>query len=124
MTDTASAKAAPELPAEVVSYIEQVRPEHRALFDRLHQLVLASFGGDEVVLSYKMPAYLGPKDRVSLSDGPKGVSISTRVPEPVADFHARQPQFKVGKVSVLFRPDQELPADDVTALVRQATGAA
>jgi uncharacterized protein YndB with AHSA1/START domain len=109
------------LPDEVRAYIGAVRAEHRDLFDELHALALANVADVEVVYSYKMPAYVGANGRVSLSDGPKGVSISTRVPEPVAEFHARHPEFKVGKVSVLFPPGKPLPVDDVAALIRQAT---
>ncbi len=75
-----------------------------------------------VVLSYKMPAYVTDGGRVSLSVGKAGVSIATTVAAPVAAFHARHPELKAGKVTVLFPPDRELPADDVRALVLAAVG--
>jgi uncharacterized protein YdhG (YjbR/CyaY superfamily) len=110
-----------DLPTEVVAYIEGVPAAHRPLFDRLHRLALESVPDVSVIYSYNMPAYVGPNGRVSLSDGPHGVSLSTRVPAPIAAFHARHGGFKVGKVSVLFPADTELPDDDVAELMRSAT---
>ena len=112
-----------DLPPEVAAYIAGVPAEHRELFDRLHALVLETLPDARVVLSYKMPAYVVPGGRVSLSAGKAGVSIATTVPEPVAAFHARHPRFKAGKVTVLFPPDADLPVDDLRALVRAATSA-
>jgi uncharacterized protein YdhG (YjbR/CyaY superfamily) len=74
-----------------------------------------------VVISYKMPAYIVDGGRVSLSNGPHGVSLATTVAEPIAAFKAKHGQFKTGKVTVLFPPDAELPNDDLRALVRAAT---
>jgi uncharacterized protein YdhG (YjbR/CyaY superfamily) len=112
---------APDLPPEVAAYIEGVSAEHRQLFDSLHRLALASVPDVSVIYSYNMPAYVGPSGRVSISDGPHGVSLSTRVPAPIAAFHAKHAAFKVGKVSVLFPADTDLPDDDVAELMRSAT---
>jgi hypothetical protein len=116
MTDNA-----PDLPAEVVDYIAGVAAAHRPLFDRLHLLALANVPEVSVIYSYNMPAYVGPAGRVSLSDGPHGVSLSTRIPAPIAAFHDKHNGFKVGKVSVLFPAGTELPEDDVAELIRSAT---
>lgn len=56
-----------------------------------------------------------------MSNGKAGVSIATTVPEPIAEFRARQPQFKTGKVTVLFPPGADLPLDDIRGLIRGAT---
>jgi uncharacterized protein YdhG (YjbR/CyaY superfamily) len=116
MTDNA-----PDLPTEVVEYIESVAALHRPLFDRLHRLALANVSEVSVIYSYNMPAYVGTGGRVSLSDGPHGVSLSTRVPAPIAVFHDKHGNFKVGKVSVLFPADANLPEEDVAELIRSAT---
>ena len=110
-----------DLPAEVVDYITAVPATHRPVFDRLHALAIKTIPNVRVIFSYNMPAYVGGSGRVSLSSGPRGVSISTRVPEPVAAFHAKHPRFKAGKVSVLFPPDGELPTDDIAELIAAAT---
>lgn len=113
-----------DIPPEVAEYIAGVPPEHRTVFDRLHRLVLDTLPDAAVVLSYKMPAYVVAGGRVSLSNGKAGVSIATTVAEPVAAFHARNPAFKAGKVTVLFPPDADLPLDDLRDLIRAATGSA
>jgi uncharacterized protein YdhG (YjbR/CyaY superfamily) len=122
MTDTSGVPQPAQIAPEVEAYIAGVPSEHRALFDRLHQLVLESLPGARVVLSYKMPAYVTPGGRVSLSSGKAGVSLATTVPEPIAAFKAKHPGVKTGKVTVQFPPDADLPEDDLRALVRAATG--
>jgi uncharacterized protein YdhG (YjbR/CyaY superfamily) len=74
-----------------------------------------------VIISYKMPAYFVDGGRVSLSNGPHGISLATTVAQPIAAFKAKHKQFKTGKVTVLFPPDTDVPADDLRALVRAAT---
>ena len=41
----------------VGAYIDAIPPEHRPLFDRIHQLVLAAHPDAKVVFSYQMPTY-------------------------------------------------------------------
>lgn len=111
-----------DLPKQVSAYIDALPAEHRPLYDLLHELAINTIPDVMVVFSYSMPAYLGAKDRISLSDGPRGVSLSARVPEPIAAFHVKHPNFKVGKISVLFPPTEEVPVDDVAILIAEATG--
>jgi uncharacterized protein YdhG (YjbR/CyaY superfamily) len=112
----------PDIAPEVHDYIAEIPADHRPLFDRLHHLILDTLPGTRVIISYKMPAYVVEGGRVSLSNGPHGISLATTVAEPVAAFKAKHKQFKTGKVTVLFPPDVEVPADDLRALVRAATG--
>jgi uncharacterized protein YdhG (YjbR/CyaY superfamily) len=111
----------PDIASEVHDYIADIPVGHRPLFDRLHRLVLDTLPGARVVISYKMPAYIVDGGRISLSNGPRGVSLTTTVAEPIAAFKAQHKQFKTGKVSVLFPPDADVPDDDLRALVRAAT---
>jgi uncharacterized protein YdhG (YjbR/CyaY superfamily) len=111
----------PDIAPEVHDYIAAIPADHRPVFDRLHQLILDTLDDARVTISYRMPAYVVAGGRVSLSDGPKGISLATTVAEPVAAFKARNKQFKTGKVTVLFPPGAEIPADDLRALVRAAT---
>jgi hypothetical protein len=110
-----------ELPPEVIAYFDGVDEKNSRVFDQLHALALATIPGVVVIYSYNMPAYLGPAGRVSLSSGDKGVSIATRIPEPIERFHAAHPEFKTGKVTVLFPADADIPEDAVAELMRAAT---
>jgi len=112
----------PDLPKQVIAYMDALPAERAPLFDLLHELVVNTIPDVTVVFSYNMPTYLGRKDRVSLSNGPHGVSLSTRIPEPIAAFHAKHPRFKAGKISVLFPPGAEVPLEDVAVLITEATG--
>jgi len=111
----------PDLPPEVIAYLGGLPDSHRRVFELLHELALATISDVSVIYSYNMPAYLGPGGRISLSSGNKGVSIATRIPEPIAAFQARHPEFTTGKVTVLFPPDAEIPEDDIAELIRRAT---
>jgi uncharacterized protein YdhG (YjbR/CyaY superfamily) len=108
---------------EVHDYLAAVPAENRRLFDQLHELVLDALPDARVVLSYKMPAYVVPGGRVSLSSGRTGVSLATTWSDPVVAFKAKHGRFKTGKVTVQFPPDAELPADDIRELVRAAVRA-
>lgn len=121
MTKRSDPAQAIALPPEVVQYIDEIPTEHRTLFDELHRLALETIPEVSVTYSYKMPAYLGAGGRVSLSNGGKGVSLATRVPAPITRFHEQHPEFTVGKVTVLFRPGDTIPTDDVRELIRSAT---
>jgi uncharacterized protein YdhG (YjbR/CyaY superfamily) len=110
-----------DLPKQVTDYIDAIPAQHRALFDTLHELAIATIPDVKIIFSYNMPAYVGARGRISLSNGPHGVSLSTRVPEPIAAFRAKHPNFKTGKVSALFPATAEVPADDVATLIAEAT---
>jgi uncharacterized protein YdhG (YjbR/CyaY superfamily) len=106
----------------VEAYIAAVPADQRALFERMHRLVLDELPEARVTISYNMPAYVVDGGRVSLSSGTAGVSLATTVPEPITAFKAKHKRFKTGKVTVQLPPDADLPEDDLRALVRAATG--
>ncbi len=114
----------PDIAPDVHDYIAQIPANHRPLFDHLHDLILDTLPGARAIISYKMPAYVVDGGRVSLSNGPRGITLATTVPEPIAAFKTKHNQFKTGKVTVLFPPDADVPADDLCALVRAATNSA
>lgn len=113
-----------DIAPEVHEYIADIPPDHRPLFDRLHRLVLDTLPGARVTISYKMPAYVVDGGRVSLSNGPHGISLATTVAPPIAAFKAKHRQFKTGKVTVLFPPGADVPTEDLRALVLAATSSA
>jgi uncharacterized protein YdhG (YjbR/CyaY superfamily) len=105
----------------VGAWIADVPPEHRELFDTLHDLILATLPAAEVALSYNMPAYKVGSRRVSLGRWKGGVVLCTTTAEPVADFRRRHPQFGGGKVTIQFAPGQDLPTADIADLITTAT---
>lgn len=56
-------------------YRDEMDSEHRPVFDRLHQLIVAACPDAEVVLSYGMPAYRIGRRRLSIAVWQHGLSL-------------------------------------------------
>jgi uncharacterized protein YdhG (YjbR/CyaY superfamily) len=106
----------------VRDYIEAIAPEHRALFDRLHRLVLEAHPDAAVVLSYQMPTYRVGRRRLFLSVWKHGVSIYGWDQGRDAGFTARHPELKSGKGTIQLRPDDAaaIPDNEFRDLVHAA----
>ncbi len=78
--------------AAVRGYIDAIPAEHRPLFDRIHQLVLAAHPGQRVVLSYKMPAYQVGGCHLYIGAWKHGVSVYGWKQGRDAGFTARHPR--------------------------------
>jgi uncharacterized protein YdhG (YjbR/CyaY superfamily) len=60
---------------DVTAYLEAVDAEHRALFDRVHRLVLEVQPGARVVLSYKMPTFVAATRQLHVGVWKHGLSF-------------------------------------------------
>ena len=76
----------------VESYIEQIPPAQRPLFDRLHAIILAAHPDAEVALAYDMPAYRVGKRRLNLGAWKHGVSVYGFRRDNDGGFLARHPR--------------------------------
>ena len=73
------------------------------MFDRLHQLILATCPDAEVVLSYGMPTYrIGPR-RLNIGSWKHGLSIYVS-PKRDGGFSARHPELAAGKGTIKLKP--------------------
>jgi uncharacterized protein YdhG (YjbR/CyaY superfamily) len=106
----------------VQHYIDAIGPEHRALFDRLHRLVLAVHPEAVVVLSYAIPTYKVGKHRLYIGVWKHGVSVYGWQQGREAAFIGRHPGLKTSKGTIQLRPDDaaEIPDDELCDLVRAA----
>jgi uncharacterized protein YdhG (YjbR/CyaY superfamily) len=109
----------------VRDYIDAIAPEHRPLFDRLHQLVLEAHPDARVVLSYQMPTYKVDRRRLFLGVWKHGVSIYGWDQGRDAGFAARHPGLKTNKGTIRLRPEDAagIPDDEFRDLVRSALDA-
>jgi uncharacterized protein YdhG (YjbR/CyaY superfamily) len=89
----------------VRDYIDAIPSEHRPLFDRLHQLILAACPGADVVLSYKMPAYQVGSCRLYVGTWKHGVSIYGWKQGRDAGFTTRHPELKTSTGTIQLRPE-------------------
>ena len=104
-------------PTTVQGYVEAIPPEHRALFDRVHRLILEARPEAEVVLSYGMPTFrVGPR-RLHVGVWKHGVSLYGWRDE---GFLARHPHLRAAKGTIRLRPEDadEVTDDELRALAR------
>ena len=104
------------------AYIDGIAPEHRLLFDRLHNLVLREFPDVTVSMSYQMPTYRYAGRKLFIATWKHGVSIYGWDQGRAADFAASHPQLITGRGTIRLRPaDADAIGDEVLRhLVRTA----
>jgi hypothetical protein len=84
----------------VRGYIDAIAPGHRALFDRLHRLILEGHPDAALALSYKIPAYRVGRRRVYVGAWKHGVSVYGWQDDRDAGFSARHPALRTGKGTI------------------------
>lgn len=108
----------------VQGYIDGIAPENRALFDRIHRLILAAHPDAALALSYQMPTYKLGGRRLYLAAWKHGVSIYGWQKDDDGGFMSRHPELKTSKGTIQLRPDQAeaIPDEEFLGLVRAALG--
>ena len=106
----------------VHGYIDAIPSEHRPLFDRLHQLILAAHPGAAVALSYQMPAYKVGSCRLYIGVWKHGVSIYGWKQGRDAGFTTRHPELRTSTGTIRLRPEDAagIPDEELRDLVRSA----
>jgi len=110
---------------QVRDYIDAVAAEHRALFDRLHGLVLETHPDAEVKLSYKIPSYKVGRRRLYVGAWKHGVSIYGWDQGHDGGFTARHPALVTSKGTIQLRPEEAagIPDAEFRELVRASLDA-
>jgi uncharacterized protein YdhG (YjbR/CyaY superfamily) len=103
-------------------YIDAIPAEHRPLFDRIHQLILAAHPGAAVVLSYKMPAYQVGSCPLYVGTWKHGVSVYGWKRGRDAGFTTRHPELTTSTGTIRLRPEDAagISDEDFRDLVRSA----
>jgi len=106
----------------VRDYIDAIPSGHRALFNRLHRLILAAYPDAAVVLSYKMPTYKVGSSRLHVGAWKHGISIYGSQQGGGAGFTARHPELKTSTGTIRLRPEDAavIPDDELRDLVHSA----
>jgi uncharacterized protein YdhG (YjbR/CyaY superfamily) len=105
----------------VRGYIDGIDPERRALFERVHRLILAAYPDAAVVLSYRIPTYKVGRRRLHVGAWRHGVSIYGWGDRDDG-FTARHPELKTGPGTIRLRPQDAAAIGDneLAGLVRAA----
>ena len=97
----------------VQAYIDGIGPEQRALFDRLHRLILDAHPTVDIVLSYKMPTYKVDGRSLHVAAWKHGVSLYGWDGERDGGFVERHPEMTSGKGTLRLRlAEAETITDD------------
>jgi hypothetical protein len=96
----------------VQAYVDGIDPDRRALFDRLHRLVLEEHPDAEVAMAYGMPAYRVGARRLNLGVWKHGVSIYGWRADRDGGFVARHPTLSSGKGTLRISPKEATTMSD------------
>lgn len=105
---------------EVQNYFDLLPDGRRELLLELHRLVLSSVESLTVDLGYRMPTYRFGEGWVALANQKHYISLYTCSAEHLAAFKSKHPGIKTGKGCINFKPGQEIPYEDVRAVVIHA----
>ena len=102
-------------------YRDEMGSEHRPVFDRLHQLILATCPDAEVALSYGMPTYRIGRRRLNIGAWKHGLSLYVS-PNRDGGFSARHPELAAGKGTIKLRSRDavHIPDAELEDLIRAA----
>jgi uncharacterized protein YdhG (YjbR/CyaY superfamily) len=96
----------------------------KALFERLHNLIMKLYPLAENNLSYGLLKYFIGKQRIWLGYWKQGVSLYTGCPELITAFRQKYPEIKTGKGCLNFRLADKIPVPDLKQLIQGALGKA
>ena len=102
-------------------YLDEMDSEYRAVFDRLHRLIVATCPDATVVLSYGMPTYRIGRRRLNVGVWKHGLSLYVS-PSRDGGFSARHPGLAAGKGTIKLRPADAagIPDAEFQDLIRAA----
>lgn len=104
------------------SYLASGSAGQQALFGRLHTIILDLYPDARQVIYYNLPTFKSGRGQVSLGFWKDGVTLYTTGAAHIDPFRAARPKIKTNKASINFRLTDELPVDDVRAVIRRAMG--
>ena len=108
--------------ADVRAHLDAQSPEHRALFDRVHRLVLQAHPGAGCVLAYRMPTFVVGDRRLHVGVWKHGLSLYGWDEGRDGGFAERHPELSSGKgtLKIPLARAAELSDDDLLGVLRGA----
>ncbi|HKY14652.1 MAG TPA: DUF1801 domain-containing protein [Microthrixaceae bacterium] len=106
------------------AYIDDIAPDNRPLFDRVHDLVLEAYPDAEVVISYQIPTYKVGGRRLYVGAWKHGISLYGWQEGLDRGFADRHPEMNSGKGTIRLRPADaaDIGDDELRGLIDAALG--
>jgi uncharacterized protein YdhG (YjbR/CyaY superfamily) len=104
--------ATAQIDEAVQDYIDAVAPEHRPLFDRVHQILLDEHPDVVVVLKYNMPTYELGQRGLHVAVWRHGLSLYGWGENRDAGFTKRHPEITGDKGTIRLTPKAAADIDD------------
>ena len=89
-----------EISREAQAYVDAIEPGHRALFDRLHQLISTAHPEVSVRISYAILGYVVGRRRLYVGAWKHGLSMYGWQADDAADFVERHPEMVSGRGTI------------------------
>jgi uncharacterized protein YdhG (YjbR/CyaY superfamily) len=103
-------------PTTIDEYLARVKPEHRAVLQKLRQTIHAAAPEAEECISYGIPAFrLNGRSLVFLGAWANHCSLYPGSSKALKGFRSDLKDFRITKGTIRFSPDKPLP----TALVKK-----
>ena len=108
----------------VSGYIDGIAPGSRALFDRVHQLIMDEHADATVTMAYQILAYQVGRRRLYVGAWKHGLSLYGWQAGRDGGFTARHPDLISGKATLRLRHDTAdiIPDAELRELARDALG--
>jgi uncharacterized protein YdhG (YjbR/CyaY superfamily) len=105
---------------EAQAYIDALPADRRALFDRVHALVLDVFPAVRITMSYAMPTYVVGRHQLHVGAWKHGLSFYGWKSGRDAGLTERHPELDSGKgtLRLTFRAAEQISDDELRAFVR------
>lgn len=105
---------------EVQQLINAVSDERRALYDKLHELIMSMYPDAEVAIYYGIPTYKVKGGRVGLGYWKGGVSFFPYGGGYLDEFRARYPAIKSSKGTINFKLSDKIPVAALKKVIKTA----
>ena len=105
---------------DVKAYLDAVPAKRVAHVLALHNLITELLPDATVDMQYKMPTYRVGDGWVAIANQKNYVSLYTCSPAHIAGIKGKPPDYKTGKGCINFRQRDQLPLDDLKAVITHA----
>lgn len=108
----------------VQRYVDGIDADTRALFDRIHRLLLGEFPDLEVAIAYQMPTYRRANRSLNVGVWKHGVSIYGYSEEGARSILERHPELFSGKgtLRITHAVADDIRDEELVCLVRASLG--